>query len=184
MPWLTDSIGKLWRTASDWSLLYLGELVGWIVEESEMLLLFLGGCSFLGAACVLCSLFSSTALCFLGTAGFVKHSQPLVSCFWLRLLIHVLRHIKSFFIDAITLRFFKTNVLFLYTLSFLHTSIASSSRSSIVRTPDLRTSWTPQRNSTKSSATLSKEHRYSPHHPFGCGWHHLQHRHSEALSRN
>ena len=23
--------------------------------------------------------------------------------------------------------------------------------------------------------------RYSPHHPFGCGWHHLQHSHSEAF---
>ena len=30
-------------------------------------------------------------------------------------------------------------------------------RSSTVRTPDLRTSWTPQRNSTKISATFSKE---------------------------
>ena len=31
------------------------------------------------------------------------------------------------------------------------------SRSSTVRIPDLRTSWTPQRNSTKTSATFSKE---------------------------
>jgi len=31
------------------------------------------------------------------------------------------------------------------------------SRSSTVRTPDLRTSWTPQRNSTKTFATFSKE---------------------------
>ena len=36
-------------------------------------------------------------------------------------------------------------------------------------------SWTPQRNSTNTFAKFSKELRYSPHHPFGCGWHHLQH---------
>jgi hypothetical protein len=34
---------------------------------------------------------------------------------------------------------------------------STSSRSSSVRTPDLRTSWTPQRNSTKTYATFSKE---------------------------
>jgi len=34
---------------------------------------------------------------------------------------------------------------------------STSSRSSIVKTPDLRTSWTPQRNSTKTFATFSKE---------------------------
>ena len=34
---------------------------------------------------------------------------------------------------------------------------STSSRSSTVRTPDLRTSWTPQRNSTKTFATFSKE---------------------------
>jgi len=39
---------------------------------------------------------------------------------------HVLRHIKSFFLvffDAFPSRFFKTNILFLYTLSLLHTSV-------------------------------------------------------------
>jgi len=34
---------------------------------------------------------------------------------------------------------------------------STSLRSSIVKTPDLRTSWTPQRNSTKISSTFSKE---------------------------
>ena len=34
---------------------------------------------------------------------------------------------------------------------------STSSKSSTVRTPDLRTSWTPQKNSTKISATFSKE---------------------------
>ena len=47
----------------------LGELVGWAAREEREAL-------FLGAACVLCSLFCSAAL---GTPGFVMLSQPLVS---------------------------------------------------------------------------------------------------------
>ena len=54
------------------------------------------------------------------TPGFVRLSQPLVSCFWLRLLIHThpetYRQIFLVLLDAFSSRFFKTNVLFLYTL--------------------------------------------------------------------
>jgi hypothetical protein len=55
--------------------------------------------------------------CSLGTPGFVRLSQPLVSCFWLRLLIHT--HPETYqqlflvLLDAFSSRFFKTNVLFL-----------------------------------------------------------------------
>ena len=51
----------------------LGELVGWAAREEREEL-------FLGAACVLCSLFCSAVLVLLAP-GFVRLSQPLVPCF-------------------------------------------------------------------------------------------------------
>ena len=45
--------------------------------------------------------------------------------------------------------------------------------------PAERRKGTAQRSLQYSPRSL----RYSPHHPFGCGWHHLQHSHSEAFHR-
>jgi len=33
----------------------------------------------------------------------------------------------------------------------------------------------------KDLCNIPRSLRYSPHHPLGCGWHHLQHSHSEAF---
>jgi len=57
--------------------------------------------------------------CSFGTPGFVRLSQPLVSCFWLKLLLHTSWDINNIFLvllDAFSSRFFKTNFLLLYTL--------------------------------------------------------------------
>jgi len=74
-------------------------LVGWAARE-EREELFLGVCMRpLFSLLLRCS-------CSLGTPGFVRLSQPLVSCFWLGFLYtHILRHIDSFVL-----------VLLLYTL--------------------------------------------------------------------
>jgi len=45
--------------------------------------------------------------------------------------------------------------------------------------PAERRKGTAQRSLQHSPRSLC----YSPHHPFGCGWHHLQHSHSEAFQR-
>ena len=84
----------------------------WIYEEREEL--------FLGAACVLSSLFCSAALVLLAHLvlwGSFSLLFPVSD--WGFLYTHILRHINSFFLvllDAFSSRFFKTNVLFLYTL--------------------------------------------------------------------
>ena len=64
--------------------------------------------------------------CTIGTPDFVRFSQPLVS--WLRLLIHVLRHIKNFLLYSWCLLFaLLQNKRTLYTLFYIHLIHVSSS---------------------------------------------------------
>ena len=86
--------------------------MGWAAREEREEL-------FLGAACILCSLFCFAALVLLALLVCEALSA---SCFLFLTeasYAHILRHINSFLLfllDAFSSRFFNTNVLFLYTL--------------------------------------------------------------------
>ena len=91
IPWLTVSISKLWRAASDWSV-----VAGWADRVGSW-----GGrgaSAVFCAACDFCSLYCSAALCSLGTPGLVRLSQSLVFCFLTEASYsNVLRRVNSFF---------------------------------------------------------------------------------------
>ena len=58
---------------------------------------------------------------------------------------------------------------------------STSSRSSTVRTPDLRTSWAPRRDCTNAPAPSFKKPLIPSIPSFWDWWHYLQHSHSEAF---